>query len=112
MNRLLDLAIKAHGGLDRWKKVNSIEVDASITGAIWFVKGRVDVLKNVVINAEIKRERLTMEFPGQNKRTVFEPDRVVVETSDGEAITARDDPKKSLKVKLWKWPGRFGRCLL
>jgi len=104
MNRLLDLAIKAHGGLDRWKKVNSIEVDASITGAIWFVKGRMDVLKNVVINAEIKRERLTMEFPGQNKRTVFEPDRVVVETSHGEAITARDDPKKSFEGQTLETP--------
>lgn len=104
MNGLLDLAIKAHGGLDRWKKVSSIKVDASITGAIWFVKGRVDVLKSVAINAEIKRERLTMDFPGQNKRTVFEPDRVVVENSYGEVITARDDPKKSFEGQTLESP--------
>ncbi len=104
MNALLDLAIKAHGGLDRWKKVNSINVDASITGAIWFVKGRVDVLKNVVIKAETKRERLTMDFPGQNKRTVFQPDRVVVETAEGKAIAARDDPRKSFEGQTLETP--------
>lgn len=104
MNALLDLAIKAHGGLDRWKKVNSIEVDTSITGAIWSVKGRVDVLKNVVTKAETKQERLTMDFPGQNKRTIFEPNRVVVETVQGQTITARDDPEKSFEGQTLESP--------
>jgi hypothetical protein len=34
MNELLNLAVKAHGGLERWNKVNAIKVKASITGAI------------------------------------------------------------------------------
>ena len=104
MNALLDLAIKAHGGLDRWSKVTSIKVDTSITGAIWYVKGRVDVLKDVVISAETKRERLSMGFPGQNKRTIFEPDRVVVQTVQGENITTRNDPKKSFEGQTFETP--------
>jgi hypothetical protein len=43
MNELLELTVKAHGGLDRWCQVTSIRVPASITGAIWFVKGKGDV---------------------------------------------------------------------
>src|ERR1700685_2779902 len=74
-SELLNLAIEAHGGLERWNKVKAIKVAASITGAIWFVKGKGDALKNVVITAETKRERLTVDFPGQDKRAVFEPDR-------------------------------------
>ena len=97
MSELLDIAIKAHGGLDRWSKVNAIRTTASLTGAIWFVKGRGDVLKNVEILAETKRERLTMDFPGQNKRTIFEPNRVDVETSQGNLITGRDNPEKSFE---------------
>jgi hypothetical protein len=31
MNDLLDSAVAAHGGLDRWNHVRSITVDASIT---------------------------------------------------------------------------------
>jgi hypothetical protein len=37
MSKLLDLAVKAHGELERWNKVKSVRVAASITGAIWFV---------------------------------------------------------------------------
>jgi hypothetical protein len=50
MSGLLDLAVKAHGGLDRWNKLKAIKVAASITGGIWFVKGKGDFLKNVTID--------------------------------------------------------------
>jgi hypothetical protein len=95
MGELLDLAVKAHGGLARWNEVNTIQVAASITGAIWHVKGKPDFLKNVVIIAETRRERVTLDFPGQNKRAVFQPDRVVIEAADGTLIESRDDPEKS-----------------
>jgi hypothetical protein len=97
MNDLLELAIAAHGGLDRWKKVKAIKVSASITGAIWYVKGKGDFLKNVVLTAETRNELLTVEFPGQDKRAIFEPDRVVIETEDGTLIEARDNPEKSFE---------------
>jgi hypothetical protein len=32
MNDLLDSAVAAHGGMDRWNELNAITVDASITG--------------------------------------------------------------------------------
>jgi hypothetical protein len=78
MNELLNLAVKAHGGLERWNKVNSMKVAASITGAIWFVKNKGDALKNVVMTVATKVERLVTDFPGQNKRSLFEPSRIVM----------------------------------
>ena len=95
MSDLLELAVAAHGGLDRWNEVKAIQVAASITGAIWHVKGKPDVLKDVVITAETRNEHLTVDFGGQNKRIVFEPNRVVVEMADGALIEARDDPETS-----------------
>jgi hypothetical protein len=95
MNELLNLAIKAHGGLDRWNKVKAIKVAASITGAIWYVKGKPDFLKNVVLTAETRSERLTVDFCAQNKRAVFEPNRIVIETADGTQIESRDNPEDS-----------------
>jgi hypothetical protein len=97
MNDLLDLAVMAHGGLDRWREVNSVRVAASITGAIWFVKGKGDALKNVVMTIDTRKERLTTDFHGQDKRTVFEPARVVIEKTDGTLIDARNDPEKSFQ---------------
>jgi hypothetical protein len=97
VNELLSLAVKAHGGLERWNKVTSVKVAASITGAIWFVKGKGDSLRNVIMTIETKRERLTMDFPGQDKRSIFEPARIVIEKSDGTPIETRNDPEKSFE---------------
>jgi hypothetical protein len=97
MNDLLNLAVKAHGGLERWNKVKSVKVAASITGAIWFVKSRGDALKDVIMTIATTRERLVMDFPGQNKRSIFEPARIVMEKQDGTLIDARDDPEKSFE---------------
>jgi hypothetical protein len=104
VNELLNLAVKAHGGLERWNKVKSIKVAASITGAIWFVKGQGDVLKSVVLTAETKTERLTVDFPGQDKRFIFEPYRIVTQKTDGTMIEARDNPEKSFEGQQRETP--------
>src|ERR1700731_230794 len=95
MNDLLQTAVKAHGGLDRWKKVKAIKVAASITGAIWFVKSQGDYLKDVVMTVDTRRERLVTDFPGQDKRFVFEPSKLVMEHADGTAIQVRENPEQS-----------------
>jgi hypothetical protein len=47
------------------------------------------------MTADTKAERLTTVFPGQDKRSVFEPDRVVIERADGTPVETRDDPEAS-----------------
>jgi hypothetical protein len=44
MNDLLEIAVAAHGGLDRWNQVTSVTVGASITGTFWQVKSKGDAL--------------------------------------------------------------------
>jgi hypothetical protein len=95
VNDLLDAAIAAHGGLDRWEQINTIAVDASITGAIWWVKGKGDALKDVRFEVDTRAERLAMDFVGQDKRSIFEPHRVVIERADGSRLDARDDLESS-----------------
>ena len=104
MNELLSLAIKAHGGLERWNRVKSVKVAASITGAIWFVKSKGDALKNVIMTIETQKERLTTEFPGQDKRSIFEPARIVIEKMDGTLIDGRNDPEESFRGQRLETP--------
>jgi hypothetical protein len=104
MNDLLDSAVAAHGGLDRWNQVNSITVDASITGAFWHLKGQGDALKDVRLAVETKRQLVTIEFKGQGRRSVFEPHRVVMRASDGALIDARDDPERSFDGQQFETP--------
>ena len=57
MTPLLQTAIEAHGGLERWAEVETIVVSASITGAIWAIKGRVP--QPVLVNIDLRR--ITLE---------------------------------------------------
>src|SRR5271154_945892 len=101
---LLDLVVRAHGGLERWNRVKVIKVAASITGGIWWVKGKGDFLKNVVLTAETRKELLTVDFPGQDKRAIFEPDRIVIEKVDGTLLETRDNPVKSFEGQQRETP--------
>jgi hypothetical protein len=104
MNDLLQLAVDAHGGFKRWNQISEIKVAASLTGAIWFVKGKGDVLKDVVMTVDTTKERLVNDFPGQDKRTIFEPHRLVMERRDGTLIEARENPEASFAGQLRETP--------
>ena len=104
MNDLLDSAVAAHGGLDRWNQVQSITVEASITWAFWHIKGKGDALNDVRFEVDTTRERLTMDFVGQDKRSVFQPGRVVIQRRDGALIDARDDPERSFDGHHFQTP--------
>ena len=82
MKGLLESAVTAHGGLDRWNKIKSITVDASISGGLWSFKNQSDALKQIRFEVDTKRERLTMDFIGQDKRSVFDADRVEMQRGE------------------------------
>jgi hypothetical protein len=95
MNDLLQVAVNAHGGLERWNHLKTVKASVSITCAIWQVKGKPDVLQDISIAAELHKERLTTHFNGQGKRTVFEQNRITVETESGRLVDSRDDPRSA-----------------
>jgi hypothetical protein len=104
MNDLLQKAVAAHGGLKRWSEISGVTVGASLTGAIWFVKGQGDYLKDVVMTVDTKKEQMTTDFPGQDKRFLFKPERLVMERRDGTLIQARDNPETSFEGQTRETP--------
>jgi hypothetical protein len=104
MDDLLQTAVEAHGGLKRWNEISTITVAASLTGAIWFVKGQGDYLKDVVMTIDTTKEKLVTDFPGQDKRFIFETNRISMEKRDGTLIQERDDPEKSFEGQLRETP--------
>src|SRR5215472_4884087 len=97
MTDLLNFVVDAHGGLEQWSKVEAVTVAASVTGEIWKAKGKPDYLKNVIFEVETKRERVIGDFPGQDKRSFFEPSRVEIKRRDGTVTASRDDPEASFR---------------
>src|ERR1700678_1630790 len=104
MNDLLQLAVNAHGGLKRWNEITTITVAASLTGAIWFVKSQGDYLKDVVMTVDTMKERLITDFPGQNKRFLFEPQHLVMERRDGTILQERENPEEIFVGQLRETP--------
>ena len=93
MNELLKLAVDAHGGEQRWEQISRFRAAASITGAIWALKGKPGLLDGVVLEGETRDQRLTIRpFPRPGQYTTWEPYRQTIETTDGVLIGERLNP--------------------
>jgi hypothetical protein len=105
MNDLLAFAIEAHGGLDRWNAFTNLRAEVSIGGAIWDLKRQPGQLRDKVFEIDTHVEHLTITpFSAPDKRSVFVPDRLVLETLDGVAIETRDDPEAAFAGQAFDTP--------
>src|SRR5260221_499109 len=94
MGELRDLVIDAHGGIERWNKVKTIEGDMSITGALWTRKGWPDALKHVHVTADARDQWIGYRpFLGDGLRSACTPNHTVIETLDGKPLKERRDPR-------------------
>jgi hypothetical protein len=103
---LLELAVGSHGGAERWARYSRFKATASITGAIWAMKGKAGMLDNVVLEGEIRDQRLSIApYPKLGEYTTWEPSRQTIETSDGIVLDERLDPAASFvgqtRQTLW-----------
>jgi hypothetical protein len=104
MTSLLKLATDAHGGVDRWKQLKTLKAHLSVTGAIWHVKGKPDILKDIRIELPLHEERLITHLVGQNRRFVFTPHQVSVEDEQGHLIDSRKDPRRAFEGQTYETP--------
>lgn len=105
MNDLLALALKAHGGLQRWDEFKTLKAELTVGGAIWQVKQQPGLLSNKVFEINTHTERLTITpFSGPDSRSVFVPDLLALETLDGKIIEMRDHPEASFAGQTRETP--------
>jgi len=93
---VIDDAVKAHGGLDRWLAVTSLSAPVSIGGSLWADKGHDGVLADAAVFIDPHQQRV--EFSGfgpRRLRTWFEPLLVTLRSEDGTEIVRRRDPRAS-----------------
>jgi hypothetical protein len=93
MTDLRDLVLEAHGAA-QWKRFRKIEAEMSIVGAVWARKGWPDVLKNVRVIADIAEQQLSYQpFTAEGLRSLYRPDLVAIESSDGKRLKQRANPR-------------------
>lgn len=94
MSDLLEQAIAAHGGWTRWQQVTRLNVHAAIGGGLWGAKGKPGLLDDVRIAVDTQRQHVEYApFGAAGRHSVYEPDRVAVETDDGQVLESRRDPR-------------------
>jgi hypothetical protein len=93
---LLDDVIAAHGGMELWTRFRRFTFHASIDGELFARKGKAGALRDIVISGQTQDQQLYISgFPAPDKRGVYRPGRVTIETLDGTTLEARDNPREA-----------------
>jgi len=104
-NNLATLAINAHGGLDRWRQLKSVSARLLQGGVLWQLKGQNGVLDDVHVTVDLRKEWASHRPFGQpDRRSAFQPDRVAIETSNGDVVEERANPRESFRGHTFDTP--------
>lgn len=98
---LLDDALRAAGGMDRWCRVRRFTAYLSIDGYLLRRKGKAGLLKDVVAEGCTETQSLCFTgFTDPEKRASYRPDRVTIEGLDGSPIETRGNPGMALPGQI------------
>ncbi|MBJ7340513.1 hypothetical protein [Mycolicibacterium sp.] len=96
MTDLLQKTLQAYGGIDRWNQLTSVSAHKRFGGAIWDIKQVPGIVDDGDITVWIKNQRTSLcPFTSSNLKTAYTPDRVGIETLDGDVVEMLDDPRAS-----------------
>ncbi|MEV0672445.1 hypothetical protein [Mycobacterium sp. NPDC050441] len=96
--KLLDEVIAAHGGLDRWKQVDSIRIHQIIGGGLWKLKGVDGILDDSIVEIEPKSQRAWHSpLPRPGFHSSYSPQQVLIETDGAspQVVETLTSPRES-----------------
>ncbi|WP_413711696.1 hypothetical protein [Rhizobium sp. Rhizsp82] len=98
MADLLETAIEAHGGLDRWEKAKKLSVRYTATG-ITDLKGWKGAFLDVTVVIDPHRPLAEISpFIEPDQTALFEPSRTaIIRRSTGDIITERFEPRQAFE---------------
>jgi len=98
MTDLLEKVLDVHGGLDRWRRVNTVDFRMTFRGSALDVKQQPRGLRDVLVKVDTRRPRtLITPFPVPGRRGIFDDGRVMIETDAGVRTSELDEPRKSFE---------------
>jgi hypothetical protein len=105
MNELLGRVLQAHGGLTRWTQFSTVRAQIVTGGGLWALKGVSQDPAPRTMTVSLWDEFASVTPFGQpNWRTSFRPERVAIETLDGEVVRERQDPRASFEGHTMNTP--------
>jgi hypothetical protein len=101
MNELLKLAIDAQGGLDQWRKFNLFTARFINEGKLWIMKGHGGTIDEVGVKVNLLEQK-TSHIPNEQWHTAYTPDRIAIESADGDTIAELYNPRASYEGHVWE----------
>jgi len=96
MTQLLDLVLEAHGGIQRWRTFETVRATFLSGGGLLPMKGLETPARASQGVATIHEESLVIDgYRRPDWRMTFTPQRVAVETIEGQLVEERTNPRAS-----------------
>ncbi|QAY72005.1 hypothetical protein ET445_00330 [Agromyces protaetiae] len=96
MNAFLADVLDAHGGAERWAGYRQVEATIVSGGGFFSLKGIVQDDSPRRMTVALHEEHVVLEpFGAADQRSVFTPERIAVEKTDGTVVGQRLAPKDS-----------------
>jgi hypothetical protein len=105
MGDLKDFAIAAHGWLDRWNQLSEVRAHLLFGGVAWALKKQDGVINDSMVLVELHRQFASYyAFGKDGLRTSFIADRVAIETTAGQVVAERSDPRAAFDGHVLEMP--------
>ncbi len=103
-DELLAAALEAHGGAERWARLEAVVLEVRSGGFALLVKGRRREVASYRAWISTTQPRAAFApYPRPGQRGVFEGHEVRIESDDGRVLERRTDPRShfGLRRQLW-----------
>jgi hypothetical protein len=105
MSALLDDAISAHGGLDRWQRVRGLRLTVRIGGAILASRLASPRRRTLETFVDTARPHVRFSpFPRAGHTGIFDGDHVRIENAAGAIVAAREIQRRPDGRPRRRWP--------
>jgi hypothetical protein len=95
MSDLLQKVLDAHGGLERWDRFTTLNATIVSGGELWGIKGVVqDAMPRRMTVSLHQQQASVTPFGNPDWRTAFRADSIAIETTQGEIVRERSNPRE------------------
>ena len=89
MSDLATIAMNAHGGLDRWRRLKTVSAHLLQGGVLWKLKGQDGVLDDVHLTVDLRKEWASHRPFGQpDRHSSFQKHTIFPRQPDGSSAPA------------------------
>lgn len=98
MNKLLEITMNAHGGIENFKKFDTVTARLMCGGVLWSMVGHPGSVDDIYVTSHTKKEAVShYPFLKPDWHTSFTPDQVSILDSKGTILEKLSNPRKSFE---------------